>query len=185
MSGWWTCLIAPLLWAGCVTPRADLMSSADADPNAPDAEIPVCLEDSLEIGRCEIVATGLPCTGAPEETVFVSIDDKPIPVVLGPQNANMFVLAVRTSGIDPGDVDNPASRDRPGVSISLFRDGAESMGRYLGRPTFVGTDVQDALDVFLIIDRSVRSGEVFTAIGELTDQNGEQRCGTLHFQVEN
>lgn len=141
----------------------------DADPNQPDAEPPRCPEESLEIGGCEQVPDGGPCTGSPKQTAFVSISENgPIRVVLGPQGADMMVFALRRSGIDPGDQDNPAST--------------------AARPSFVdfGTEAvnEEAVGVFLLIERAVNAGDVFRAVAEVQDQNGEYRCGNLLFQAE-
>lgn len=160
----------------------------DADPNQPDADIPNCTEDSLEIGRCEVMPDGEACTGPLDDAVFVSVpEDGDVRVVLGPQGANMMVFSLRTSGLDPGDLDNPASRDRPDVSLFLFRDEQESMGFYTGRPSFTDNgnamENQDALGVFLIIERPVARGELFRVVAEVEDQNGEYRCGNLRFKA--
>ncbi len=170
-------------------PAPDARVMYDADPNQPDSMAPICPEDSLEIGGCQQLPGGGACTGSPEDTVFVSVPDNgSIPIVLGPQGLDMMVFSLRTGGIDPGDLDNPASTDRPKVSIFLYRADEEAMGRYTGRPSFLsvgsGDVTQEAVGVFLLIEDAVANGDAFHAVAEVSDQNGEYRCGNLEFLAE-
>ena len=159
----------------------------DADPFAPDARQLSCAEASLEIGKCQLTGDGGPCTGSLEAAEFVPVTPElgSIEVIRGPQGSDMMVLSLRTSGIDPGDLDNPASTDRPDVSVQLYRDEEEIMANYTGRPSFVGDpESQDALGIFLVIERPVLQGDDFRAVAEVEDQNGEYRCGNLRFLAE-
>ncbi|MCP4444480.1 MAG: hypothetical protein GY811_03935 [Myxococcales bacterium] len=166
---------------------ADAAIIYDADPFAPDAEQLSCAQATLEIGRCQLAGEGGPCTGSLEEAEFVAVEPEGgrIGVIVGPQGADMMVLSLRTSGIDPGDLDNPASTDRPDVSVQLYRNEEETMAHYVGRPSFLGeAQSQEALGIYLVIERAVRSGDVFRVVAEVEDQDGEYRCGSLRFIAE-
>ncbi len=171
---------------GALSPDARIVY--DADPNRPDAQPPICPEASLEIGGCEQEPDSGVCTGSPDNTRFVTIPDGgPIPVVVGPQGIDMIVFSLRTGGIAPGDLDNPASTDRPDVSIVLIREDENVMSHYTGRPSFLefgsGAVNQEAIGVFMLVEAGVTSGEYLRAVAEVTDQNGEYRCGNLNFHV--
>ena len=162
----------------------------DADLTRPDAAPVSCNEGSAQIGGCAVAGSGDSCTGEPDEdSEFVQVEaGEDLGFVLGPQGFQMFPVSLRTSGIDPGDVDNPASTDRPDVTITLVRDNMEQMTRYTGRPTFVsgdGAEMLEATGVFLIVDApsDELANKFFRAVAEIRDVNGEYRCGSLTFMA--
>jgi len=185
-------LAVALSVAGCgataddddVDPRVDAAPPGDARPITCDNSPPAW------VGRCEIAGTGEHCTGVPgEERVFVELgtsDD--MYMVLGPQGARMFVLAVRTQDIYPGDPDEPASPDNPEVDLRLGRaDVGTEIARYRGRPLFSPGDpgMLDAAGLFVIIDGTGGTlvGEQLLVGAEVVDRDGEFRCGTATFRA--
>ncbi len=163
-------------------------SPPDADPFRPDAKIPECTTGSAVIGRCEL-ETGGACTGVPDEPrVFIPLSaGDPVPMVVGPQASLMFVLALQTTDIYAGDPNNPASADNPNVEITLLQDGVRRMAWYRGRPYFepdsVDTTMLEASGLFVIVQESAADldGVQVTAVAELTDKDGAERCGTIDF----
>jgi hypothetical protein len=139
------------------------------------------------LGRCEL-ADGGDCTGVPdEERVFRPLaDGEALRIVIGPQSASMFVLGLRTGGIFPGSVDNPADPDNPNVAIELHGDPG-MMARYNGRPAFVpAADDPEVLEqpaLFVVVDGSGAQldGLELTATAEVVDRAGEQRCASATF----
>lgn len=148
------------------------------------------LEDAT-IGRCVLVDSGAPCTGELDEQQqfepFGPGGD--MPFVLGPQGSSMFVLAVRTSGIHPGDPDNPASPENPDVTMSMTRENGQQVALYRGRP-FFADDVNNptivtAPGLFVIMEGAHELvGDVLTVQADITDRDDVHRCGTANITVE-
>lgn len=171
-------------------------SSADDDDDidGPDAAPPGdarpinCDNSPLAwIGRCEIEGTGDTCTGVPDEVrVFVElVEDEELKLVIGPQGARMFIFALRTQGIYPGDPDVPASPDNPNVDLRVTWETGFEVARYRGRPLFMDGDpgMLDAAGLFVIIEGT--GGNVVDdrlIVGaEVVDRDGEFRCGKATF----
>jgi hypothetical protein len=142
------------------------------------------------LGRCEL-ATGGDCTGIPgEDRVFQPLDDgDALRIVIGPQSASMFVLAIRTVGIFPGSVDDPADPDNPNVSIELYGDPG-MMARYNGRTAFVPTQadpgVLEQSAMFVVVDGTGAEldGLELTAVADIVDRDGELRCASATFTAD-
>jgi hypothetical protein len=163
---------------------------AELGPDAANStDAGVCSED-LELGRCEVVGSGAACIGVVGEmTEFVSLSDgAPVPIVTGPQGAQMFVFAVRTTGIAAGDPDQP-SDDDPLVDVIVRRTSYSVVARFRGRVGLAAEpDIDDAFvvsDLFVVIDAEapVEGGQSLTARGTLRDSAGVERCGTLSFEA--
>jgi hypothetical protein len=183
-------LIAALLAAaaGCGRAGGGNPPLPDADPLRPDAELPVCAEASAQIGRCQLADTGGNCTGVPDEQrQFVALaGGDPVAMVTGIQGAKMFVLAMRTSAIMPGNPADPTSPENPDVSITLV-DGADPIAFYHGTPVFSAVpavpDLYEVAGLFVVLNGTGEEllGRLLQATAELQDMNGELRCGSIEF----
>ncbi len=166
---------------------------ADPGDSTPDAAISVdagvCTQD-LELGRCEVVGSGAACIGvAGEATEFVALSDgDPVPIVTGPQGAQMFVIAARTAGIAPGDPGQPSDAN-PLIDVTVRRTSYSVVARFRGRvglgpdPELDGSFVVN--DLFVVIDAEapVEGGQNLTARATLRDSAGVERCGTATFEA--
>lgn len=150
-----------------------------------------CQLEDATIGRCVLVDSGAPCAGALDEQQrfepFGPGGD--MPFVVGPQGASMFVLAVRTTGIHPGDPNDPASPENPDVTMSLTRGDGERVALYRGRPYFADDATEPssvtALGLFVIMEGAHELiGEVLEAQADIVDRDGVARCGTASITVE-
>jgi hypothetical protein len=177
------------LLGGCM---ADANPPARADaraiPTRDGVPIDQCDEASADIGRCEVDPTGEECTGVPDETrqfVGLSYGDA-VYMVRGPQGAQMFVLALQTTGIVPGDPTNPVDPTNPDVDILLSADGYE-LARYRGTPGFspsAGDEtVLEAAGLFVILDDQADEliGSEIISTARIVDADGQQRCGQVMF----
>lgn len=194
-------VIASLLVLGCGNAGVAVDAARPIDASAhdsgprPDAYVedaPVVFDDggacgALEIGRCGLVDGGL-CVGAPDEpAVFVPmVSGDPVPLVTGPQGASMFVLGVRTRGIDPGEPSMPASRTNPTVEIHVLDAAGTELAVYRGRTTFAPDGADPTLLVqphfFVVTDGAARDlVGTLSAVASLYDATGATRCGTLAF----
>lgn len=159
---------------------------ADAHPPSTDANADCLASPTLTIGGCQLLGTTEPCTGvAGEQVEFVPIPDGgSIKMVIGPQGLTMFILGIRTSGIDPGDPSNVISQDNPSIDISLLGNGGE-MGRYRARTPFsVANDpLVEANGLFVVVEGqpSDFDGFAVSAYANVVDKNGVTRCGGLQF----
>ena len=166
-------------------------------PAAPDARrvpsddsgpIDQCEDQSATLGRCQLEGSGEECTGVPDESrLFVELGyGDSVTMVRGPQGAWMFVLALQTDGIVPGDPDNPVDPSNPDVDIILTRNGYE-LSRYRGTPGFTPSaaapDALEAAGLFVILDGNVSEvidSEV-VATAKVVDADGTARCGQVMF----
>jgi hypothetical protein len=155
-------------------------------PAGPDAAIPTCAETSATIGRCRVAGTGADCTGVPGEArEFLPLEPgSELQGVVGPQGSEMFVLALRAGGIDPGDPDDPTSATNPEVDITLVRQAAP-MALYRGRPGFSPVagepDLYEVAGLFVVTDGDDVDGELLHAVARIVDAGGAERCGTADF----
>lgn len=183
--------LLPLVAAfGCGDPSGSTPpDTLHADARSPREQ---CLELSATLGRCEVEGTGTDCMGVPgEERAFVPLTEgASLSASIGPQGALMFVFALRTTGIHPGDPDNPASTENPVVEIFLD-DGVSEMSHYRGRPPFTSVDPEteevEAAGLFVIIERTPSGieGMPINAQATITDRDGEFRCGRVQFTATN
>ncbi|MBW2461549.1 MAG: hypothetical protein JRH11_07870 [Deltaproteobacteria bacterium] len=177
----WSSLLA-LVVSGCTTGGPD----SGGLPPAPSCEG----MEPLELGRCIDTITGEDCTGQlDEEPRFESLmDGGPLSLVTGPQGSSMFVVAVRTEGIDGGNPDQPTGVNNPLVEITVVDGAGESVAvlrRYSAfspDPTRPGSLFNGGF--FVVIDDLCRHGEELTAVALLEDANGDQRCGQLTFVAD-
>jgi hypothetical protein len=146
--------------------------------------------DRLDLGRCELAAGGVCRGGVEDDGAFVAMGPgDAVAAVVGPQGSTMFVLAACGEGFDPGDVEQPSSRDNPLVEIILSnRDTAHVVSLYRGRAGFAPDPARPGrycnADLFVIVDE--RPGEVtghsYQADATVTDRTGKLLCGSLVFQ---
>ena len=158
--------------------------SPDAAPLLPTDGI---CDQSMEVGRCQVVGGGQ-CFGLPDEvTEFVPFSEgEPLAVVTGVQGAQMFVMAVRTAGIMPGDPEQPSKND-PIVEINVNRTAYSVVGRFRARVAFSpdSGDMFATSNLFVVLDAQppVEDGQSLTAQGLLRDASGAERCGSVIFDA--
>lgn len=184
--------LACVLAGACGTHEAGNNEPSDARLPRSDANPSCIASPTLEIGTCRVAGTADPCTGvAGELTEFVAVaDGTAISMVVGPQGATMFVLAIRTSGIEPGDPANVTSPDNPTITITLVHEQGSEMALYRGRAAFEDADVAPMVEVnglFVVVEGSIAEliGTHLTAHANVVDANGVTRCGALGFVAAN
>jgi len=143
----------------------------------------------VELGRC-VGADGAPCDGTEPRPRW---DAMPAAGVLaplvGPQGATMFALAARAQGIEPGDLDRPASRANPVVSLALLDDGGDELSRLSSRSPFAPSeglaDTWESAQLFVVVDHLPRElrGRSLRAEATLADRDGRLGCGSLRFST--
>jgi hypothetical protein len=181
--------IAAATAAACGSTTGDDDDVDRADATAPSDARPITCDNAEPawIGRCELEGTGETCTGVPDEQrVFVELaPDEELKMVIGPQGARMFVFAVRTQGIYPGDPDELASPDNPDVDVRVGWETGFEVARYRGRPVFFPGDpgMYDAAGLFVVIDGTGANvvDDRLIVGAQITDRDGEFRCGTATF----
>jgi len=158
--------------------RAESIDAADATPQRCDGLQP------LIIGQCIDLATDEPClSSAAPQRAFVPIsEDDVIRPIVGPQGSPMFVMAVKGSGIAPGE-----ALDAPFVNLALLLDG-ESVGSFVSRSPLVdapgSTTDKIALQLFTVVfSPNDLLGQRLDVVTELTDRNEEVWCGVSDFEV--
>ncbi len=160
---------------------------AEASPDATPLEPPDVCDQSMEVGRCQIVGGG-ECLGLPDEvTQFVPLTEgESLQVVTGQQGALMFVMAVRTAGIMPGNPEVPSNND-PIVEINVNRTEYSVVGRFRSRVAFTpdSGDMFATSNLFVVLDADppVEDGQSLTAQGLLRDAAGAERCGSIVFNA--
>ncbi|MBK9036450.1 MAG: hypothetical protein IPL61_35260 [Myxococcales bacterium] len=162
--------------AACAGPDA---APIDAPPR--DAP-PPCDTQSLTIGRC-VTDAGVACTGALGEVrrFEAAAAGAEVPLVVGPQGSAMLVFAVATTGIIPGDPDDPTAAANPQLELVVARGGAE-LALYRGRMGFSDQDgLQVSAGLFAITEDTGLDGVALMAHAVLTDQAGALRCGDWSF----
>lgn len=182
MRGSWLMILLSL--AACEAPS----SHADGGPHAVDVTVLCADALPLDLGRC-VSIDGVPCTGAELDSVFGEMppDGMVVPTT-GPQGSQMLALAIRASGIVPGDPTSPASRDNPVVDLQLYDESGAELARLGVRSGFSAsadlTDTYESAQLFVIVD-GVGSigGQDLIADAQLVDSAGNVRCGTLHFRT--
>jgi hypothetical protein len=182
MSWVLTVAVAALMVGAC---QGD---GAEASPDAATLQPPdgVC-DQSMEVGRCQIVGGG-ECFGLPDEvTQFVPLTEgETLQVVTGQQGALMFVMAVRTAGIMPGNPEVPSQND-PIVEINVNRTAYSVVGRFRSRVAFApdSGDMFATSNLFVVLDADppVEDGQSLTAQGLLRDAAGAERCGSVIFDA--
>lgn len=162
----------------------EVADAASAEPDAATAAT-TCDQPTATFGRCLVEGTTEPCTGADGEvsTFAPLIDGDALDVVLGPQGSEMFVLALRTTGIYAGD----GGAENPNVSITLRLDD-EQVSAYMAKPTFMADDGADTLtaqDLYLVIFRPSEDlvGLTLDAQGRVRDRDGVERCSRATFSA--
>jgi len=181
-------LIFVLVAAGCAL-QSDPGSHVDARGPRVDANPECTTNPTLTIGTCRVQNTGAPCSGvADENSEFVPVaTGAPIKMVIGPQGSTMFVLGIQTSGIEPGDPMDVVSPDNPSISITLFHAAGTEMALYRGRSAFTeAAPMLEANGLFVVVDGrpGELAGENVTAHANVTDKNGDSRCGVLTFVAQ-
>jgi len=164
-----------------------LCIAACAGSGASDAAVlgdgGVC-DGLLEIGSC-VLPDGAPCLGDEGEVAgFGELSPSAsVPAVIGPQGSRMLVLAVRTVGIAPGDLDRPADAENPHLVLRMIARSGEMVGFYRGRAAFTPEGTRFILnDVFVLGEASDMVGEL-TATASVRDRDGVEHCGTREFVV--
>lgn len=160
------CAVAPWI-VGCT--GSEVVDPADAGP----------CDELLEIGRC-VLPDGASCRGDEGELAAfgeLSSGDS-VPAVIGPQGSRMLVLAVRTVGIAPGDLERPADVGNPQLVLRMLARSGEMVGFYRGRAAFTPEGARFILnDVFVLGEPSGMVGEL-TATATVRDRDGVEHCGT-------
>jgi hypothetical protein len=126
-----------------------------------------------------------------EEGEFASMSKgDPLSMVVGPQGATMFVMAMRATGIDPGDPERPISRDNPLLDVVVTdmegTEAAHYRGIHFLYPDPGEEDWFVKAGIYVIVDErpTALSGHMLTADAVLTDRHGVERCGQLTFLAE-
>ena len=182
-------LFLAVLVVGCnsAEPGTDASPPIREDAAPP----PQCdVSPPLELGRCVDEAGG-GCDGGEELALFAPLEDgASIAPVIGPQSSTMFALAIRASGVAPGDPDVAFSSSNPELDLLLAEEGGHEVARYRGRSGLRAVDgVEDTFEnpqVFVVVDERPSSlrGQTFTVSAVLRDVMGEVGCGTLRFVAE-
>jgi len=111
-----------------------------------------------------------------------------LPFVYGPQGASMFVIAVRTEGIDPGDPERPVGPGNPLVEITVVNEEGNTISLLRRYSAFEAVAGEDGMffngGFFVIIDDRCPSGSLLTAVATLEDPSGAMRCGQLEFLAD-
>ncbi len=99
----------------------------------------------------------------------------------------MFVIAVETDGIDPGNPDRPVSIENPLVEITVTDEEGAVMGMLRRYSAFAvdpeRTDTFFNGGFFVVISDICRAGALLHAVAVLEDAGGDRRCGELDFVV--
>lgn len=171
--------------AGAACAADGMMPGTEELADRPDGD-PTAL-----VGTCELRSSGAPCTGVTGEDagdrIFAAIGaDDAVQMVTGPQGATMFVLAVRTSGMYPGDPADPVSPDNPDVAVVVRRATGEELAHYRGRPPFYVDDASQALTavgLFVVLDEppTAVNGDLVDTSVAIRDRDGLYRWGEATF----
>lgn len=179
--------MADLRLAACCVFVASLACGEPSDGDEPpldesDAAVAAC-EPTLKLGYCIDQATGEPCLDfQAENRQFVPLGPtEVVPAIVGPQGAEMYVLAVRAVGIDPGTIEDP-----PRANVVVYFDG-EERGRFTSFPAFFPDDdapgAMVAPQLFTVVFMAAElEGETLSADG-IVENPGEGRefCGDATF----
>ena len=139
----------------------------------------------MEIGHCVLDAGG-DCIGAATETYhFAGLSNGDgMRMVIGPQGSTMLVFLVRADGIDPGPLDVERDSSHPLVQVGLYDSAArEQLSVFRSRVGFTEDSGSYASrQLWVVVDAlgSALEGRTISAVANLTDQNGEARCGTVN-----
>jgi len=169
------------------TSRSDTTEVTDA-ANESDMG-PLCnAAPALELGRC-VDSNGEPCSGAGDGEFASLPESGELTMVVGPQGATMFVIAVRAREIDPGDPTVGYSEDNPRVRVIVRDELDEEIAFYDGHVGFAEDPDADSSgtyvvpDLFVVVDvvATAMEGQSLHASATLTDSEGRERCGELDF----
>lgn len=177
-------LIVLALASACAGPTNETAPPLRVDAGPPPEAC--ALEPPLELGRCRDASDGTVCTGdVGEVRVFEPMPPEgDIAMVIGPQAATMFVLAARTTGIDPGNPADPRASDNPSLELTLSGADGEHLSFYRGRSGFSSGGEPDTWvqpSIFVVVDAGGLSGRSLEASATLRDASGRWRCGELAF----
>ncbi len=145
-------------------------------------------EPTASLGRCVIAGSIDSCTGAPGEVrEYRGLIDGDLMMLVIDGDGARFGFGARTSGMDPGDMADPASVDNPDVGIVLATVGGDELARYRGKHPFAIDDASRALtvpDIFVPVDpASFHHGDVVVARLAIRDRDGIDRWGEAFFIV--
>ena len=155
----------------------------DAPGDDPDAAPPAC-SPTAEIGHCIDQATGEPCLefDAAVRNFIPLGQGTVVQPIIGPQAAEMYVLAIRGLGIDPGTIEDPPRTD----VVVLF--AGEERGRFTSFPDFfpdpTSTGTMVAPQLFTVVfEAAALDGESVTVLGRVTNpgDDGEEFCAETTF----
>lgn len=172
-------VICAALAAGCGGSSSD---GGDPPGDDPDAASEEC-SPTAEIGACVDSATGEPCLDFDAATREFAPLGSGVVVqpILGPQGSEMYVLAIRGVGIDPGTVE-----DAPRAELVVFHSG-EERGRFTSFPSFFAdatvTDAFVAPQLFTVVFLAGElDGETLSVAGEVRNPgDGDRFCAESTF----
>lgn len=158
---------------------ADARASSDAGGDVCDGAGP------LSIGAC-VLGDGSPCTSVTDtDAVFRALTSgDTVDLVVGFQGATMLALAVRADGIEPG---TDGGDDRPRIDLGLDNADGARISSYFNGVAFdsVDADTFEWRFVFLVVPGAGAelTGQTLTASGNVTDTNGQVRCGAIEIEA--
>lgn len=130
----------------------------------------------VELGRCEVTASGDDCPSIASEHVFVRLNEcDPMTMVLGPQGAMMFVFAARTAEIDPSG---------PLIEINVLDSTSDIVARYRAHADFGPDPVEPTLSavagLFVVVDVPAQelAEKKLKAEVRVEDKQGVVHCGS-------
>jgi hypothetical protein len=177
------------MWVVLGCAAADMTGENEGPP--PEAMLECDEYESLALGRCVRESDGEDCTGDPEETmIFVALEEQdPMRMVVGPQAATMLVFLAQTSGIDPGDPDDPVSQDNPLVEAEMVEDD-ERLSEVVLRSSFSedadSGQLRSDSGLFLVVEEEDYEviGKTYEVTARITDKDELLRCGRVNVTIE-
>ncbi len=139
----------------------------------------------LEIGRCA-KPDGEDCFGDVADGRFQRYEPAAeVPMVIGFQGSPMFVFAIRTDGVYPGDPERPAGSESPLIEIDVLDEG-RVVASYRDRVALTERDGRlVGLSYFVVVDATPSDLEdrPLEAQVYLEDRDGVRQSATLPFHA--
>lgn len=139
---------------------------------------------NLTMGWCRDKATNMPCTGLDTDIEMVPMGGgEALMPVIGPQGSAMWVLALETTGIFPGD----GGLQNPTVRLLVRNGSGDEVASYQNNPDFIpstgGAVIAPSLYVVLYYPPEDLANQTLTARAEIRDRDSVYRCAELDFQA--
>lgn len=158
-------------------------TDAAAQDVGPPIDAPAAPE--FEIGRCA-KPDGEDCFGDVADGRFERyVSGAEVPMVIGFQGSPMFVFAIRTEGVYPGDPERPAGRESPLVEIDVLDEG-RVVASYRDRVALMERDGRlVGLSYFVVVDATPSDLEdrPLEAQVYLEDRDGVRQSAALPFHA--